>query len=277
VQRRFDHTVSERHLVLALAKTSRAVPLSRLAAWRKDGLLPPLASTGTGTGRAYYWREPDILRHAEIVYDGLARHGRAELVTIALWLRGFAVALPKFKRAWQSCLKTRKPPGIRRPPVGQGVIPSFGGNLSGLLLEVTLGTATALQIEGKSRPALLMLTAAANRLDIPVGDSASQVRQIWQMVQLVASTLATSDVISEASETEMLKARDLLRIGLTFVADSVDQEPDTAVDVLGETLFLYILALLRTRQNAVLDLAIARIQAAMPQAFIQPEPLYALA
>ena len=267
--------MSERQLVLALARTGRNVALSRLAAWRKDGLLPPLASTGVGAGRAYYWREPDILQQAEIVHDGLARHGRAEIVTVAMWLRGFTVALPKLKRAWQSCLKMRKTPTIRRPPTGQGW--AAATDLSGLLLQVTLGTAAAVQVDDASRPALLLLAAAANRLEIAISDRGVQVRQFWQLAQLVASVLAASDLISEAEEAEMLKARVLLRTALRFVEDSAGEDSERVADVLGETLFLFILTLLRSGQDAMLDTAFARIAAAHPPRTHQPQPLYAQA
>lgn len=267
--------MSERQLVVALARSGRTVALGRLAAWRKDGLLPALASTGLGSGRAYYWREPDILAQAQLVHDGLARHGRADVVTVTLWLRGFGVALPKLKRAWQSCLKMRKAPAIRRPPLGQGV--AGAGDLSGLLLQAALGTAAALDLDDKSRPALILLAAAARRLEIPAGDRAVQVRQFWQMAQVVASMLAASDLIGGASQAEMLKAREALRAALRFVEESTGEDAPSATDVLGETLFLYILTLLRSGQETMLEQAMTRIAAAQRQPAATTEPLYARA
>jgi hypothetical protein len=275
VNHRSADTVSERQLVWELAKSGRRVPLSQLAAWRKDGLLPPLASTGVGAGRAYYWREPHILQQAELVHDGFARHGRADVVAVALWLRGFSIALPKLKRAWQSCLRIRKTPTIRRPAVGQEIKDAGADDLSRLLQQVMLGTAAAVQLDDKSRRALILLAAAANRLDISPKDRAVQVRQFWQMVQVLASVLAASDVVSLASEGEMLKARGLLCSALTFVGDSSSEDLEVVVDVLGETLFLYILTLIRSGQDAVLDKAAARITAAGRSPAVTSRSIYA--
>lgn len=274
---RSTDSVSERQLVWALAKSGRSVPLSRLAAWRKDGLLPPLASTGVGAGRAYYWREPDILQQAELVHDGLTRHGRADVVAVALWLRGFSMALPKLKRAWQSCLRMRKTPAIRRPPAGHGIKDTGTDDLSQLLQQVMLGTAAAVQLDDKSRPALILLAAAANRLDIPPGDRAVQVRQFWQMVQVLASVLAASDVVSQASEEEMLKARDLLCSALDFIKMSSGEDAEIVTEVLGETLFLYVLTLLRSGQDKVLDQAAERIAGAGRPSNVPSRPIYAQA
>src|ERR1700722_11339795 len=56
VRFRPETSTSERQLVLARAASGRRVSLEQLAAWRKDGLLPPLASHGIrAAGRCYYW------------------------------------------------------------------------------------------------------------------------------------------------------------------------------------------------------------------------------
>ena len=103
-----DTSISERELVLALAAGGRHVALSRLVNWRKEGLLPPLASSGVGNGRSYYWREPNILAQAELVHDCLARHGRSDATIITLWLKGFWIPLPQLRRAWQNRARLRK-------------------------------------------------------------------------------------------------------------------------------------------------------------------------
>ena len=269
--------MSERQLVLALAKTGRTVPLGRLTAWRKDGLLPPLASTGlgAGAGRAYYWREPDILAQAVIVHDALARHGRADRVTIALWLRGFTVPLPKFKRAWLSHLKARKALVIQRPAAGQGVASAAPADLPGLLLHTVLGAVAAVQPDDTARPALLMLAAAAQRLEIPPGDRAQQVRQFWQMAQVVASGLAASDLLGQADDDEMIKGQHYLRRALRFIEAASGKEPEEVTQMLGETLFLYILTLLRSGQETVLEQAATHIEAARPRPALEPPSLYA--
>ena len=244
---------------MALAKTGRNVPLSRLTAWRKDGLLPPLSSTGlgAGAGRAYYWCEPDILAHAAMVHDAMARHGRAEQVAVSLWLRGFAVPLPKLRRAWQSCLKARRTRAIRNTPWAKGAPPP--GDLSQVLLRTMLQAAGAVQPDDADRPALLMLAAAARRLDIPAGDSTQRVRQFWQMAQLLTSALAATDLLAQASDNEMLRGQGFLRRVLRFIADSAGEEIEDVARLLGETVFLYVLTLYRSGQEAVLETADARI------------------
>ena len=65
-------STSERQLIFGLAASGRKVSLEELALWRKNGLLPPLASYGPKTPiRSYYWYEPDILARAELVFDAL--------------------------------------------------------------------------------------------------------------------------------------------------------------------------------------------------------------
>jgi hypothetical protein len=273
VKLRPDDTVSERQLVLALAHSGRRVALSQLVAWRKDGFLPPLARAGTGTSRSYYWREPDVLEQAQAVHDGLRRHGRADMVVVALWLRGFTVSLQQFRRAWQSCMRLRKAPSVRpAPPVAAN-----GADFAQLLLQAMLGTAAAIQPDTNTRPALAMLERTAARLDI-AGGRPAQARWFWQAAQMMTSTLAASDVVCQASDEEMLQAQQLLGKALAFIAESCEDEtPAAVVHALGETLFLFILTMLRSGQDAVLDSALMRIEAVTRRARPQPEPLYARA
>jgi hypothetical protein len=277
VKFRSEDTTSERQLVMALARTGRNVPLSRLTAWRKDGLLPPLSSTGlgAGAGRAYYWLEPDIVAHAAMAHDGMARHGRADMVALALWLRGFTVPLPKLRRAWQSRLKARKTRTIHKAPWGSSA--AVPADLSQVLLQAMLGAAGAVRPDDADRPMLLMLAGAARRLDIPAGDSTQRVRQFWQMAQLLTCGLAATDLLAQASDEEMLQAQEYLRRTLRFIADSVDDEIEVVVRLLGETVFLYVLALLRSGQNAVLEAVAARMADTRRQPAQQSEPLHARA
>src|SRR5665213_3073293 len=100
---------------MALAATGRAVSLEELSAWRKDGLLPPMSSTGLGTGKgkSYYWGEENILARGKAVYHAMHRHGRADQPLVILFLSGFSVALPQLRRAWLHRAKLRKAPAVR--------------------------------------------------------------------------------------------------------------------------------------------------------------------
>ncbi len=106
---RSHSTTSERELVVALAQEGRIVTLANLAGWRKEGLLPALASQGLGTGkgRAYYWNEPEIVAHACATFDLLRKYGRPETVLWMLWLHGFAVPIAQFRRAWAARSRNR--------------------------------------------------------------------------------------------------------------------------------------------------------------------------
>src|ERR1700760_943882 len=115
VRIRPESTTSERQLLLALETSGRPVTLTELVRWRKDGLLPPLAAhgLGKGRGRTYYWREPDIFPQARTAFDLLAKYGRTDAVTRMLWLSGFAVPLPRLRRAWLHQLRTTATPRAR--------------------------------------------------------------------------------------------------------------------------------------------------------------------
>ena len=242
--------------------------MSQLVAWRKDGLLPPLASTGLGSGRTYYWREPDILERAQAVHDGLRRHGRSDVVVVELWLRGFAMPLPQLRRAWQSCAKQRKAPSVRHAqPAG-----ATGADFPQLLLQAMLGAAAAMQPDTNPRPALAMLERAAARLDI-AGGRPAQARWFWQAAQMMIGVLSASDVVRQASDEEMLQAQQLLGTALTFITESCEDETKAMVaEVLGETLFLFILTMLRSGQETVLQSALARIEAVRRSYRTDPQP-----
>ncbi|HJR56799.1 MAG TPA: hypothetical protein VJ798_09485 [Rhizomicrobium sp.] len=95
-------TTSERELILALRSSGRHVSLAQLSDWRKEGLLPPLASRGLGPtkGRCYYWDEDGIFDHTQCVHDLLRRHHQHSIVILILWLCGHPVPMPKVRRAW---------------------------------------------------------------------------------------------------------------------------------------------------------------------------------
>lgn len=272
---RDDETMSERQLVQALAASGRSVSLGQLSAWRKGGLLPPLASTGLGQGfgRTYYWREPDILEQAQVVHDGLRRHGRADQVAAGLWLRGFSVPLPQLRRAWQSCVRQRRLTSVRHT----APVPTAAPDFPQLLLQAMLGTAAAIQTNNRSRPALAMLEQAAARLAV-AGGRPTQARWFWQAAQVMVGALAASDIVRQASDGEMLRAQRLLRTAVNFIVESCEDEtPASVADVLGETLFLFILTMLRSGQDAILEGALARIEAVKSRSYAHPrhEPVHA--
>ena len=263
--------MSERQLVMALAAGERTVSLADLVAWRGDGLLPPLASTGVHNGRSYYWREPDILEQAETVHDALRRHGRVDIAIITLWLNGFEVPLARLRRAWLHSLKLRKPRQIRRASPGTRSGPS---DLSQLLQQAALAAAAALAPDEGSQTALALLERVAVRL----GLGKSQARPFWHQMQVTAGALASSDLIPRASDAEMARAQRLLRSALDFIQESSEAESRALVaEALGETLFIYILALICSGQDAILEDALARIEALRHRTPAAVRPLHARA
>ncbi|MCP6726176.1 hypothetical protein NL526_29380, partial [Klebsiella pneumoniae] len=82
-------------------------------------------SHGTGAGRSYYWREPDIQAQAERVHDALERHGRIDEALITVWLAGFDVPLERVRRAWANRAKMQGRSKARAQ--AHASAPSLGG------------------------------------------------------------------------------------------------------------------------------------------------------
>ncbi|HVV27098.1 MAG TPA: hypothetical protein VHC40_03945 [Rhizomicrobium sp.] len=271
---RDDETTSERQLMEALAAGGRSVSLADLTAWRKDGLLPPLASTGIHSGRAYYWREPDILEQAQTAYDELRRHGRTDAAMITLWLSGFEVPLPRLRRAWLHDHKQRKVPGIRR--ISQDARRP-AADLSGLLHHAAMGVAAVLQPEEISQAGLAMLEHAAARMGLERSATAD-LHRAWQLAQVTLSVLSASNLMREASDEVLRGAQRTLCVGLDFVWQSCGTENRSAVvAALGRPLFLYILSLLVSGQETLVDAAVAKIAPRRRPTAAPQQPLYARA
>jgi hypothetical protein len=273
VKFRSENTISERQLVLALAATGRKVALADLTVWRHDGLLPPLASIGSHNGRAYYWREPDILEQAEIAFDELRRHGRSDEAMIALYLGGFEVPLPRLRRAWQHGHRIAKAATIQ-PGAPVATRPSH--DLSGLLQQATSAAAAALQPDGASRTGLAMLEHIAARLGIQ-RSNVSELHQAWHAAQITLSLLSTSSLMRQASDDALQRARRAQRIAMDFVWQSGAAESRAAaVAALGKPVFLYILMLLVSDRDTQLDAVLAMI-AHRRKPMLQAQTLYAQA
>lgn len=256
---------------MALAAGGRHVSLEELTLWRKNGLLPPLASYGVrAQGRSYYWQEPDILARAELVYDALRKTGRSETATIRLWLHGFEVPLPRVKRAWLHRTKLTGPARVqssRAVPFAASV-----QTLPELLLSATLHAAIA--IECPPEPAMVVLKRAAAALGCSPGTREAETQLYWQTAMTVVLALGTSDVITGASDDEMLEAQRHLHVSLKFLSGYCRNEsPVWMIDSLGPPLFLFILALLRSGQHSVIETVIngmATVRPAAPPRATQP-------
>jgi hypothetical protein len=78
----------------------------RLTDWRFKRLLPPLTDRGRGQarGKHYFWRHPKIVEQTITVYRLLQRKYPSDEATLAIWLLGFSVSASALKMAWQSRL-----------------------------------------------------------------------------------------------------------------------------------------------------------------------------
>lgn len=242
----------------AMAAGGRKTSLDELALWRKNGLLPALASYGPQTPvRSYYWYEPDILARAELVYDTLRKHGRSEAATISLWLHGFDVPLPRVRRAWLHRARMAAPVRIRsaneaRRPGGTG------RTLLNLLLSATFHAAVSM--ECLHDQAIPVLNRAIAALGYAPGNRDAESQMYWQAAMAMLVALASSDAVSGASDDEMLEAQHYLHAALTFLSGYCrDESPATMVETLGPALFLFILALLRSGQRGTIQAITARI------------------
>lgn len=253
MKRRPDSTTSERELVFALAEGGRAISLATLAGWRKQGLLPALASHGSGAGRSYYWREPDILAQACAAFDLLEQHCRNDMALRGLWLRGFSVPAVQLTRAWQQIgkLNRRWRPGI----VLADKTPGPAINDTGAIL------AHATRLLGNTlapdRRIAAIIAKAAARLhgtggafdDMPGAD-------LWALLQMSGLALETSVLMAEADDALLDDAQRYLRPAARLLEASAgggDAWNGWLAEHIGPPLALVILALLRSGQRGTLD------------------------
>jgi len=239
VKKRPQDTTSERQLLDALLAGGRKAGLAELRAWRKAGLLPPLASYGIGAGRSYYWREPDIQVQAERVHDTLQRHGRIDEALITVWLAGFDVPLERVRRAWANRAKMR----ARHKTSGQMTVAGSGlggGNLLGL------GFATLVSLvdpDPHHKRALLEILGGAS------DGGATSHRHLLSMALVYGPLLENSNLMTMAAEAELSEARGHLR---RLLGEPGLQVVDAGSETAGH-LFLFILGLVRSGQSAALE------------------------
>lgn len=251
------NTVSERQLILLLNAKGYKVSFSDLSAWRGDGLLPPLASRGRHcAGRTYYWDDPSVIDQAIVAAKELNRHGRADLAIITLWLRGYTVPLSRLKRAWLHNDRIATPPRIQVHPIQDQ---SPADDLSAALNRASATIGAAMHFRDSSPIALELLETAAERLGL-AGGLASHLRTSWQLIQLTLMAVSSSNLIEQASASVMERARHILQIAIDFIYESSASDSRAAVaDAIGKPLFLYILTLLCSGQQQVIDCVLSKI------------------
>jgi hypothetical protein len=238
VKKRPLDTVSERQLLFALLAGGRKAGLPELRAWRKAGLLPPLASHGTGAGRSYYWREPHILAQAQRVHDALQRHGRIDEALITVWLAGFDVPLERVRRAWLNRAKLR---GGRKTsgPTYASSASLDGGNLLGL------GFATLVSLvdpDPRHKRTVLEILSGASV------DGMGSRRHLLGMAMIYGPLLERSSLMAMSGEAELCEARRHLH----RLIGEPGLEMDAGSEMAGH-LFLFVLGLVRCGQSEALE------------------------
>jgi hypothetical protein len=275
VKFRPNTTTSERQLCIALAATGRTVSLDELTAWRKDGLLPPMASTGLGAGKgkSYYWREEEIVARAQAVYDAMQRHGRPDEALITLFLSGFAVPLVQLRRAWLHRAKMRRPPAMRIVEKRPDTRASMDLDADSLLLQAALCVGAAVETgDAPQRVAMITLLDGALsklRLTREGANDSSLADQLWQLLNIIGLVLDTSDLVRDANDNELRTAQRHLGVAMEFLSDCGHGCEELA-ETLGPQLFLFFLTLLRSGQAGTLDRMMAYVDGASWQAILPP-------
>ena len=292
---RSSSTTSERELIIALAAEGRVVTLANLAGWRKEGLLPALASQGLGTGkgRSYYWKEPEILAHACATFDLLRKYGRPETVLWMLWLHGFSVPTQQFRRAWAARSRNRKnwtarPAHRPRPDpdafykLAQPGLQGQGG-ATHVLLQATLALTGALVPDDGDAAAITRVIERAlawisrvNGLSTPEDDQAAE--RLWLTVRIMCSALENSDLVCITSDAELLEAQSYLLMTGRLLQKCDDRSleddettwPTWLAERIAAPAFLLILVMLRSGHKPMLDEIASRLAKANRRSFQPP-------
>lgn len=291
-------TTSERELIISLAEVGRTITLSNLTGWRKEGLLPPLASQGLGKskGRSYYWKEPDIHDHACATYDLLRKYGRPETVLWMLWLQGFSVPLQQFRRVWAARSRPRTgwiacPTPTHRPGSNTSrKSPRLHaqGRVTDILLQATLALSGELVPDDGDAAAITRVIERAlawisqSNDFMPEDDQAAE--RLWLTVRIICSALENSDLVSITGDNELREAQKyLLAAGrlLQKCDDRSLEENETVWPVwlaerMAAPVFILILVMMRSGQKPALDEIASRlvpVNQRRPRPLVQPVQL----
>jgi hypothetical protein len=247
-------TTTERQLVVALAASGRIVSLMDVANWRKNGLLPPLAShgLGPGKGKTYRWHEKNIVPRAATIFDALKKQGRTDHAILILFLSGFDVPPSTLRRVWTSRARLRKPLAIK---LAANTRRTPGLDINALLLLPVLAVGAAIHSKEKSA----IPVHAIERFLIRLGHNRrGAAEQLYQILTIVIAVLETSTLVREASNSQLREAQRYIVRAINFL-DAEMGFRGQLVECLGPSLFVLILALVCSGQNAALESIAARI------------------
>jgi len=257
---RTQASVSERALMLALAKDGRAVSLAMLGDWRKEGLLPPLASRGrgAGAGRLYFWNNANIFAHARCAHDLLARHGSHATVIRLLWMCGYPVAPAKARRALLKHIKRPVAWKIRKAEMAHDGRDGTDSNseawLTGIILKLCSSFAPGQRSEMEEIYSDLQ---RAGELLGFLGTMAGEARhRLFTVFSLVLSAIENSSLVAASDDHDLGQARQLTETVVRFLQqmDGKGEQDDSRLlrlmESVGEPIFLCALLLQRTGYRA---------------------------
>jgi hypothetical protein len=262
-----------------MAGGGRAVTLATLAGWRRDGLLPPLASRGLGAGkgRCHYWAEPNVLAHANAAYDFLHRYGRPEVAAWMLWLSGYSVPLPQLRRIWSYRSKLRKTwtarPALRGGLTddilglpGRSMMGNQGGPAPFLLQAILALSGSLVPDDGDSAFIVEIIERALAHVSRVNGHSDFvhdvTARHLWLVLRIVSSALENSDLVSTANDDELRDAQKYVRLAGILLSRCDDHPleetgeaiwPSWLAERMAVPVFLLVLVLLRSGHKPMLE------------------------
>jgi hypothetical protein len=284
-------------LCVAMAECGRPVSIAILTKWRKAGLLPSFASQGDGSGggRSYYWNQENILEHACYAYDLIQSYGRFDTAVFLLWLSGYQAPVLRVRRAWLNRVRTRKPWSLQvststlsaklytkvgkfsepddaaayeRTPIIRGIL---NGALTVYDALVSDKYASELELLYPTFERVIA-TIAGEETSASGAQNAESVR-LLNLLKVVSSTIESSDLLTQASEAEMLEAWRYLCVAAHFIrVCTCDWErnfpvhsapavlPADLAEHVGAPLFLFILILLRAGYRYELELTAVEIE-----------------
>ena len=244
--------------MLALAEDNRVVSLVQLSAWRKGGLLPPLASRGSGAGRRYQWDDNNILAHARYAHDLLARHGSHSTAIRLLWLCGYTISPAKARRALLKHTKRSVSWQIRKAAVADDTTDTRYGNceewLTGVILKLCSSFASSerSEMEGVYND----LQRAGEALGFLGTMAEERKRRLFTAFSLVLSAIENSSIVAASDDHDLENARLHTESAVRFIQQLDGKEEDGAIKLarlmesLAEPIFLCVLLLQRTGYRA---------------------------
>jgi hypothetical protein len=225
--------------------TDRKFTRRRARDWWTKGLLPRPSQRRLGRkGTETFWANPSILRQAFAAHDLLARHDRADVALLQLWLMGFPIDMQSVRAVYLD-LNDRHLCGIReqagalpedvigdlaaklaRRQVGKGRAPVEARDAYAALaiefLSVFYGSEDDLMIEElaeyweKAVPYVAGVRSHAGELANlhPTDETLTLwIQQLRQFVSLPAQRAA----IESASDYELMRARRLIQFVLEYL------------------------------------------------------------